>query len=457
MLTKNSIIQGIITDITSEGHGVLKYDRFPVFVPYTVCGEEVEVKIIKVTKSYAVGRVEKICKDVDSHIDAKCPVYKQCGGCSLQHMTYEEELRIKQKYAVETLKRIGKVDFERTELLDIVGSNDIYHYRNKAEYPIQRGFDGKCKIGFYRSKSHEVIDHDTCLLQPLIFSEVVETVREFIDGTKCSIYEEESHQGLLRHLYIREAAVTKEMMVCLVCNGNTIPHQDKLVDMLTTRFPSITSIVLNENTKKSNVILGDRIHLLYGSPIIRDVLCGNTIEISPLSFYQVNHDQAERLYGIAKEFAELKGDEVLIDLYCGAGTIGLSMADSISKLYGVEIIEPAIINARRNAELNGITNAYFEAGDASILAKRLAENNIKPDVIVVDPPRKGISEDVIEACQRMNPKRIVYVSCNVATLARDIEIIERTTDYHLEKVQMVDLFPRTNHVECVGLLVRKDK
>ena len=451
MLKKNEIIQGTIIDITSEGYGVLKYDGFPVFVPYTVINEEVEVKVIKVAKSYGVGRVERILKDVDTHIEPKCPVYKKCGGCSLQHMTYEAELAIKHNYAVEILKRIGKVNLDEVEVREIAGSDKVYHYRNKAEYPIQQGEDGKCRIGFYKSKTHDVIDNDVCLLQPEIFSDVVSVVREFIDTTKCSIYDEESHKGLLRHLYIREASVTKEMMVCLVCNGNELPKSNVLVDMLTSKFPMIKSIVLNSNTKKSNVILGDEVKVLYGNEIITDVLCGNTIEISPLSFYQVNHDQAERLYGIAKEFAELTGEEVLVDLYCGAGTIGLSMADKIKKLYGVEIIEPAIINARKNASLNGIENVNFEAGDASILAKRLASQNVKPDVIVVDPPRKGISEDVIEACNTMNPKRIVYVSCNVATLARDIEIFERTTNYRLVKAQMVDLFKRTNHVEAVSL------
>ena len=436
MLVKNQVVQGSIVDITNEGYGVLKIDNFPIFVPYTVVDEVVEVKIIK---------------DVDTRIEPKCGVYKKCGGCSLQHLTYEEELRIKNNYALETIKRIGKVDLDKVEIREIVGSDKVFEYRNKAEYPIQKGENGKCKIGFYKSKTHDVIDNEVCLLQPPIFSEIVACVRDFIDTYKLSIYDEETHKGLLRHLYIREASVTKEMMVCLVCNGYELANSDKLITSLVSKFPMIKSIVLNVNTKKSNVILGEEIKVLYGEKVIKDVLCGNIIEISPLSFYQVNHDQAESLYGIAKEFASLKGEEVLIDLYCGAGTIGLSMADKTKMLYGVEIIEPAIINAKKNATLNNISNAHFEAGDASILAKKLANENILPDVIVVDPPRKGISEDVIEACSTMNPKRIVYVSCNVATLARDIEIFERTTSYRLTKVQMVDLFPRTNHVECVAL------
>ncbi len=449
-MNKNDIVSGRIIDITNEGYGVLKVDTFPIFVPYTAINEVVEVKIIKLAKTYGVGRVMKIIEDVKEHIEPKCEYYKVCGGCSLQHLTYEAELAIKQNYAIETMKRIGKMNETKVEISPILGSKEIYHYRNKAEYPISLNEDGTCSIGFYKAKSHSVTDLTSCLLQPEVFDQIVELTREFINRNHTPIYSEETHKGILRHLYIREASVTKELMVCLVATKD-VPNVEELIDTLAKKVPTLTSFVLNINTSNSNVILGNEVKILYGSSTIKDVLCGNTIEISPLSFYQVNHDQAEVLYGRAKDFARLTGKETLIDLYCGAGTIGLSMADSIAELYGVEIIEPAIENAKVNAKLNGIENAHFEAGDASILAAKLADKKIKPDVIVVDPPRKGISEDVIEAMKKMNPKRIVYVSCNVATLARDSEIIERTSLYKLKKLQMVDLFPRTNHVECVAL------
>ena len=451
MIKKNEQYEAEIVDITNEGYGVAKIDGIPVFVNDTICGEIVELKIIKVAKSYGVGRVERRIKTSSSRIEPSCPHFKKCGGCSLQHMAYEEEKRIKQNYALQTLKRIGRINLDNVEVYPILGAKEIFHYRNKAEYPIRKGNNG-CMIGFFKVKSHDVVEIEDCLLQPQIFKTIVSITKKFIDEYQISCYDEEEHKGLLRHLYIREGFVSKEIMVCLVINGKTLPHQEEWINRLTSAISTIKSIVLNHNEEKTNAILASSITTIYGSDTIKDILCGNEIEISPLSFYQINHDQTEVLYKRAKEFAELSGNEVLIDLYCGAGTIGLSMADKTKMLYGVEIIEEAIENAKRNAAYNHIDNCEFEAGDASILAKKLANRHITPDVIVVDPPRKGITEDVIQACNEMNPKRIVYVSCNVATLARDVEIFERTTNYKVTKIQMVDLFPRTNHVETVCLL-----
>lgn len=451
MLKKNDGIQARVVDVTSEGYGVVKVDNFPIFVPYTCLNELVDVIVVKVQKSFAFGRVKEVLEPSSDRVEPNCGVYNRCGGCSLRHMSYEAECGIKENYAIETMKRIGKVDVEKVEVLPIHPSHKISGYRNKAQYPIQRDSKGNLKIGFYASRTHDVIDGSSCDLQPSFFKDIVDVTREFIEEFDISIYDEISHKGLLRHLYIRYGEVSNEVMVCLVINGKKLPYQEEFIKRLTALNSNIKSIVLDYNTKATNVILGDEYKVIYGSDVIIDTLCGNEIEISPLSFYQVNHDQAEVLYGVAKEFASLKGDELLVDLYCGAGTIGLSMASDVSKVIGVEIIEEAIEAAKRNATRNGYTNTEFYAGDASKLASDLARRDLKPEVIVVDPPRKGITEDVIGACVTMNPSRIVYVSCNVATLARDVELFSKV-GYQITKFTTVDLFPRTSHVEAVALL-----
>lgn len=454
MVKKNAIIQGEIIDITNEGYGVLKVEGFPIFIPFTCLGEVVEVIVVKVSKSFAFGKIKEVLKASPMRIEPHCDVYHRCGGCSFSHMNYEAECAIKENYALETMKRIGKVDFAKVETLPLHPSSRINQYRNKAQYPIQRDAEGNLRIGFYASRTHNVIDCSSCDLQPAYFSKIVELTRDFMEQYAISAYDEVSHKGLVRHLYIRVAEVSKQLMVCLVINGKTLPHQEAFIQMLIDSELNIASIVLDYNKEKTNVILGNEYQVIYGSEVIVDTLCGNEIEISPLSFYQVNREQAEVLYGVAKEFAGLNKEELLIDLYCGAGTIGLSMAKEVKHVIGVEIIEEAIEAAKRNATRNGYSNTEFYAGDASKLAVDLAKRNLKSDVIVVDPPRKGITQEVIDACVVMNPSRIVYVSCNVATLARDVELFAKV-GYDLVKFTTVDLFPRTTHVECVGLLVRK--
>lgn len=453
MLKKNDVIQSRVVDVTNEGFGVVKVDNFPIFVPFTCLNELVEVIVVKVQKTFAFGRVKEILEPSPDRIEPSCGVYNRCGGCSLRHMSYEAECDIKENYALETMKRVGKVDLDKIDVLPIHPSLKTSGYRNKAQYPIQRDSKGNLKIGFYASRTHDVIDGSSCDLQPSFFKDIVELTREFINEFDISVYDEIAHKGLLRHLYIRYGEVSGQIMVCLVLNGKKLPYKEEYIDRLISLNPNIKSIVLDFNTKSTNVILGDEYEVIYGSEVIIDTLCGNEIEISPLSFYQVNHDQAEVLYGVAKEFADLKGNELLIDLYCGAGTIGLSMANDVDRVIGVEIIEEAIEAAKRNATRNGYTNTEFYAGDASKLASDLAKRNLKPEVIVVDPPRKGITQDVIDACVTMNPSRVVYVSCNVATLARDVELFSKV-GYEITKFTTVDLFPRTSHVEAVALLER---
>lgn len=455
MLKKNQVVSGTIEDITNEGYGVLKIDGFPIFIPYTCLHELVEVLVVKVNKSFAFGKLLQVKESSSERREPTCDVYHLCGGCSLSHMSYEAECAIKENYALETMKRIGKVDFSKVKVLPILPSSKVEEYRNKAQYPIQRDASGKLTIGFYAARTHRVIDSNSCKLQPSFFQTIVEVTRKFIEEYQIAVYDENMHTGLLRHLYIRYGESGGQIMVCLVMNGKKLPHQEEYIQMLLETNLPIVSVVLDYNTKKTNVILGEEYDVIYGEEVIVDTLCGNEIEISPLSFYQVNRTQAERLYGIAKEFAALEGNELLIDLYCGAGTIGLSMAKDVKQVIGVEIIEEAIEAAKRNAARNGYTNTEFYAGDASKLASDLAKRNLKSDVIVVDPPRKGITQEVIDACVSMNPKWIVYVSCNVATLARDVELFSKE-GYELEKFACVDLFPRTVHVECVGLLSKKN-
>ncbi|WP_343256554.1 23S rRNA (uracil(1939)-C(5))-methyltransferase RlmD, partial [Ligaoa zhengdingensis] len=347
------------------------------------------------------------------------------------------------------LKRIGGID---APVLPIIGSPRQDGYRNKAQYPV-RMEDGELRLGMFGKRSHRVIPCTDCRLQPSEFESILKTIRDFCLEWKISIYNEEKYSGLLRHVYLRSAQATGEIMVCLVINGVSLPHSGELVDRLRTVCPSVASIVLNRNREKTNVILGQHCQTLWGKDTIADILCGVRVNLSPLSFYQVNREGAEQLYRVAEEFAGLTGRELLLDLYCGAGTIGLSMAHRVRELIGVEIIPQAVENARRNAQENGITNARFLCDDAKGAAASLQREGLTPDVVVLDPPRKGCVPEVLEAVSGMNPDRIVMVSCNSATLARDLAAL-RTLGYHTVKAQPVDMFPRTTHVECVALMTR---
>ena len=451
-MNKNDIIQMTITGMTNEGNGVGKVDKMAVFVPMTAVGDVVNVKITKVLKSYAFGIVDEIIQESEVRCENDCEVFKKCGGCSFRHITYAGELEIKENFVKDAFQRIGKIDVDFEKIL---GCEYSEFYRNKVQYPVAE-IDGKVACGFYSKRSHRVVPFTSCKLQPKKFQEIADFIIEYVNKASIKAYDEQTHKGILRHIYIRRAYHTKEIMVCFVttkwCQELFMPICNELIK----KFPDVKSIVLNKNSDKTNVILGNKCKVLFGAETITDIMCGNKIELSPLSFYQVNTPQAERLYSIAKDFAELKGDEIVLDLYCGAGTIGLSFANNAKKIIGVEIIPPAIENAKKNAEINAIKNAEFFCGDASDIARNFAEDNLTPDVIVLDPPRKGCDIATLDAVVKMSPKSVVMVSCNPSTCARDIAYLSQK-GYVCQKAQAVDLFPRTTHVETVVLMSRKEK
>lgn len=452
MIKKNDIIPLTITDMTGQGSGIGRVDGMAVFVPMTAVGDVIDARILKVKKSYAFAKVERITTPSENRIESDCECFAKCGGCVYRHISYSEELQIKQKRVYDAVTRIGGID--GFAMHDIIGCSEPNGYRNKTQLPVGRGTDGEVIMGFYGSHSHRIVPCENCSLQPDEFNEIARLTRKWIKDSNISTYDEQTHKGLLRHLYMRKGFDSHEIMVCLVINGNTVPNIDSLVSALTDRFGNISSIVLNINKEKTNVILGQTWKTVYGSDCITDTLCGLTFNISPLSFYQINHDQTQRLYAKAKEYAHLTGNEFLIDLYCGAGTIGLSMADKCSRVLGVEIIPEAVQNARENAAQNGITNAEFICDDASGAAEKLAKSGERPDVVVIDPPRKGCSGDVINAIVKMSPERVVYVSCEPETLARDLALFDEL-GYKTSDVTPVDMFPRTASVETVVQLSRK--
>ena len=449
MVNKNDEFKLNITGYTSEGGGVGKYDGQAIFVENTAVGDEILCHVIKAKKTYAIGKAIEILRPSEHRIEPECSAFKSCGGCSFAHITYDEELSLKAQKVKDAFSRIGGLD---VPFAPIIPSPKESRYRNKAQYPIRR--DGSTlNIGFYAKKSHRVIDGGDCLLQPEEFTQIVEIVRNWINQSSVTVYSETTCKGLVRHLYLRKAFATGEIMVCLVINGSTIPAQDQLIDKLST-VKGFKTLILNVNRQETNVVLGKECIPLLGDGYIEDILCGVRIKISPLSFYQVNRDGAELLYGKAAEYASVSGDEDILDLYCGAGTIGLSMADKVKSVTGVEIIPEAIEDAKKNALNNGITNARFICGDASVAAERLRSEGIAPSTIILDPPRKGCAEDLLKTVADMNPEKIVYVSCDPATLARDCARL-LTLGYIVQEVTPVDMFPRTAHVETVCLLSRK--
>lgn len=445
MVNKNDEFKLNITGYTSEGGGVGRFDGQAIFVENTAVGDEILCHIIKAKKTYAIGKALKIIKPSKSRIEPECEAFKMCGGCSFAHITYEEELKLKAQKVKDAFQRIGGLS---PEFEEIISSPEITRYRNKAQYPVRRE-NGILNIGFYAKKSHRVIDGGDCLLQPVEFTKIIEIFRKWINENNITVYSETTNIGLLRHIYLRKAFATGEIMVCAVINGKSLPESEKLIEKL-KEIEGFKTLVVNINKENTNVVLGNECEAIYGEGYIEDILCGVKIKISPLSFYQVNRAGAELLYKKAAEYAEAKGN--VLDLYCGTGTIGLSLAKNVDSLIGVEIIPEAIEDARINAKLNGIENARFICGDASEAAKKLSEENIKVNTIILDPPRKGCAEDLLKTVTDMNPERIVYVSCDPATLARDCARLD-ALGYKAEKVTPVDMFPRTAHVESVCLLL----
>lgn len=447
MLKKNQIEEAEITAMSSDGNGIAKIDGMVVFVPYTAVGDKLKIRIVKVQKNYSFGIIEEILQLSPDRVDDHCPVYKKCGGCAFRHISYEAELRHKAEFVQSNLRRLGGLD---PIMLPITPSPLVQGYRNKAQYPI-REYDGKIEAGFFAKRSHRVISCASCDLQPAFFEQILEYTKQFLEEYHISAYDEQTGKGKVRHLYIRYGEVSGEVMVCLVVNSERLPHAAEYVEGLLKVCPQVVSVVLNINREQNNVILGQKCITLYGKDTIEDTLCDVRFELSPLSFYQVNRQAAEKLYRLAAEMAQFEGNELLIDLYCGAGTIGLSMASKVRELIGVEIVPDAVENAKENAKRCGVENARFICADAKEAAAQLAAENLHPDVIVVDPPRKGCDLEVLQAIAAMAPKRLVMISCNSASLARDCKELE-ALGYHLEKAAPVDLFPRTTHVETVVLL-----
>ena len=451
MLEKGKIYEAQITDYTSEGQGIAKVEGCAVFIPNAVFGEVCRIRIEKAAKTWASGKIVEILERSEHRINRACPVAKLCGGCAFHHMDYEEESRMKAERVRTCLNRIGG---EKLDEVPILAAPTCEGYRNKAQYPVSVK-KGKAYAGFFRAGSHDVVGNGRCLILPEESDAVKDFVIDYVNQYRVMPYDEKTHRGLLRHIYVRRGAVSGQVLVCLVLNGRRLPKPEVLIERL-KKVPGFTTLVISVNTKVGNSVLGDEFITLYGPGYIEDTLCGLTFRLSPRSFYQVNHHQAQRLYGAAIERAQITKDDTVLDLYCGVGTITLAMAKAAGKVIGVEVIPQAVEDARDNAARNGIENAEFFCGDAGQAALELEKQGVKVDVAVVDPPRKGLNADTIEALHRFAPRRIVYVSCDPATLARDVALLKER-DYRVQDVVAADLFPRCAHVESIVCLERENE
>ena len=447
-VTKNKEYEFTIESVTSEGMGVSHIDGFCVFIPNTVDGDVVLAKILKVKTGYAYARLSKIITPSEYRVKAPCPASSKCGGCQLMHIDYKKQLEVKKDIIENALKRIGKIDVGVSEM---IGADKPYRYRNKMIFPIGIDKNGKKICGFYRERSHDIIPLDDCLLGDEIISKIIKAVMSFIEKYKITVYNEEQHKGIVRRLFIRYGFNTDEMMVVLSINAKTLPHFDEFAKNISSVSPKIKSVILNFNTKKTNAVLGDTNAVIFGSKTISDTLCGMKYEISPHSFFQINPYQTEKLYNKALELAEISENDKVMDLYCGIGTISLCAAKKAKSVIGVEIVEQAILDARKNAEQNGIKNATFYAEDASVLVPKLIEDGEKPDIVILDPPRKGSDEKTLLAIVTAKPEKIVYISCNPATLARDLRFLE-DNGYKTKYVCGVDMFSQTTHIESIAKL-----
>ena len=446
MLIKGKIYEAVIDDYTAEGQGVAHIEGCAVFIPNAIFGEKVRVRIEKAQKTWAAGKITEILEKSPHRINRECPVAKLCGGCDFWHMDYAEETRLKAQRVKTCLNRIGG---ENLQEVPILSAPTCYGYRNKAQYPVAVK-KGKAFAGFFRAGTHQVVENKRCLILPEQTDGVKDAVMDYVNQYRISVYDEVAHKGLLRHIYVRRGAVSGQILVCLVCNGDKLPKAEALIERL-QKIPGFTTLVLSVNTKKGNTVLGDKFLTLYGPGYIEDTLCGLNFRLSARSFYQVNHHQAQRLYEAAISQAEITKNDLVLDLYCGVGTITLAMASAAGKVIGVEVIEQAVEDAKENALRNGIENAEFFCGDAGAAALELEKQGIHPDVITVDPPRKGLNADTIEAIDRMNPRRLVYVSCDPATLARDVALL-KARGFQVKNALAADLFPRCSHVETVVCL-----
>ena len=453
---KNQLYEIEIQDLNNLGYGVGRIGELVTFVSGAVDGDTVLARVLRVTKTYAVAKVEKLLVPSPFRTENDCPS-RSCGGCAYRSITYGHELELKRGYVKAAFRKAGLPD---AEVLPTLSTGKTEGYRNKAQYPIARDEKGRLTIGFFAPRSHRVISARACALQPKVFSRILAEIEAWIEKHGISIYDEESQTGLLRHIYLRCSAEAKEILLTLVVNGRGLPHADELIATLRASHASLVGVVLNSNTENTNVICGNEYRLLWGRDYVEDTLCGVTLRLRPAAFYQVNRDATELLYKKAAELAELQGDELLLDLFCGVGSIGLSMAGRVRELVGIEIVPDAISCAKENAARNGIKNAHFYVGDATDTERLLANaeselgRRLAPDAVILDPPRRGADEALLRFLAAREIPKIVYISCNPDTLARDVAILS-SLGYSFGEITPVDLFPRTGHVESVVCLTRR--
>lgn len=441
-----------IVDNGFEGEGIAKIDNFTIFIPGAIKGEKVKILIVKVLSSHAFGKILEIIKKSEYRQDVDCSTYKRCGGCNLRHVKYKETLKMKQN-AVQSL--VNKTLKNKIQVQSTIGMENPFHYRNKAQYPIGTNKEGQPIIGVFANRTHEVIPIEKCYIQNPKSEEIAKFILNFIKEHNISIYNESTRQGLFRHIVIKIGIKTNEIMCILVINGKTIPKEKELIEEILKKFSNVKTIVKNINTKNTNVILGQENINIYGDGYIQDILGEYTFKISPLSFYQVNPIQAEKLYELGVKMAQITKNDIVFDLYCGIGTISIFMAKYAKKVYGVEIVEEAVKDAKENARINNVTNTEFYAGDVEkVLDDLINQKGIIPDIVMFDPPRKGLDKTSISNILKIKPKKVVYISCNHATLIRDLTDFEEY--YDVNTVIPVDMFPYTSHVECVALMGRKN-
>ncbi len=451
MLNKNETIALTITDMSSDGSGIGKYNDIIVFVPFSAVGDELLVKIVKVHKTYVYAIIQQIITPSDSRILPECEIYGKCGGCLFAHITYKAELKAKRSFAMHAMQRIGGINAPVQETL---ASPQEARYRNKVQFPVCIS-GGQIKSGFYASRSHRVIVCDDCRLQPRLLNNIAKTCCRIFEKFNIPVYDEKTRKGLLRHIYLRYGETSGSVLLCFVINGNNLPHSNEICAEILDNHSEVKSIVININTQNTNVILGKKCRTLHGTGFISDEVCGVPVMLDAMSFYQVNKKGAELLYKTAADMAQLKSDDILLDLYCGTGTIGLAMMKTaqFKQLVGVEIVPEAVESARQNALKMGITGerARFICADTASAMQALVEEGLTPTAVVLDPPRKGCDETTLNAIVTMAPRQIVMISCNVATAARDAKYLEEN-GYKVKEVAPVDLFPRTKHVEVIVLL-----
>lgn len=456
MVVKNNEYILDIISVGYEGEGIAKIDGYPIFIEGAILGEKVKVLIVKAKKNYAYGKLLEVIEASEERIEPKCKVYKRCGGCTVQHMNYKKQLDYKFERVKDCISKIGGLDSSLVEYP--IGMEEPERYRNKVQLPVGI-VKGELSIGFYAPRSHNIINLETCLIQDKVADKVADITRKWMTKyniSAASIDGVFNKNGLIRHVMIRKGFTTNEVMVVLVSTKKSVPNIENFIEEIKNNIEGIKSIILNVNKENTNVILGQECITLWGKDTITDYIDNFKFNISPLSFFQVNPVQTEKLYSKALEYAGLTGEETVFDAYCGTGTITLFLSQKAKKVYGVEIIEPAIINARENAKINNIDNAEFFVGKSEEIIPELIEKGIVPEVIVVDPPRKGCDIKLLEAIGKAKPKRVVYVSCDPSTLARDLKILEEK-GYKTEKVQPVDMFPHTSHIENVTSLIKEQR